>query len=1534
MHPRNNPRIPPPVSLSRSKRPRRLIGLSLLFLALAALLLSSSPQAAQAQTGPTKLWESTMTVGSGTDGLGYYFDSTTFEIVGAFQPEPTIQFSTHTSSTRFVNSLLISGDNNVVTLAIGTPYPDTFSGVLCADGLALAFDQDSLSTDTGHISSSDHPFVWTAGQQVELSIWEVPAHPSGYQNSDYDHLCGASPGGDPAPGIDIETETEIWSTTLVAGTDGTNVGFSDFYGYLGSGTFLYEGGFYIVRRLFSWSTGVALFVFDGATGGNTLPEGMYRLYIGDTGYDLGGAPASPVAGYTHHHDQRSPVMAFGQSYTVRLVSVSVTTLPAYTEIWSSSLYAGQSGQSNGYFPKGWVTVGGLDPNSFVLGGKTYNIRLLASDASRMEFKLDQSLPEGDYHLYAGDAAYNLESGSGSGAYSALHGKDSSLFRVGGSYNVRLVSGKYTAPQSEIPLTFPGDDDTVTACEGGRKPITYQPKRSSNTISLNDLVPSGVFDRSYMRRSDGKYIPYEWQWEQTSGPDMDLVSGGYLFTLPDLPHCTTLDFRVTATNADEVEKSYDLLLVVNNPGNTDSLQAPVAEAGADISKRAGKVVQLDGSGSRSPTGDWRDLSFRWDLTHAPPRLPDLNYRDEKAPFYARFVMPELYTGEYLEFTLTATIWGQSDSDTLRVTDSNALPAANAGPDQDSAPGQRVTLSGSATKDRKVQASPSVTYSWVERPRSTVSLHNAKTEQPWFILPPESSPGQSYHFEMVVTDGQGRQASDMTTVTALATTRPTACAGEDLTGAPGETVTLQGQCSTNPTGPWHRLAHAWSQTGGPPVTLSGVNRGDPSFTIPTNATDGTTLEFKLTVTAEDGQSDSDTVVVTVDSTPEATPPTACAGDDLEAQPGDELTLEGTCSTNPHGIWWRMAHLWTQPAGQNIVLTNPTKGKPSFTVPTDAAPGTVYTFTLTVTDQDGESDSDDMTVTVPGDTGDSQTVDPPPNGAPVFDDGIATTRSIPENSAAGTKVGAAVTATDPDDDKLTYSLSGTDAASFGIDSKTGQITTIEGVTYDFETKVSYSLSVDANDGNGGAASIPITVKLTDVDETPPNSAPTFDDGSSATRSIAENSPAGTDVGAAITATDPDNDKLTYSLSGTDAASFAIDTDSGQLQTKSGVTYDFEAKASYSLTVSVRDGNGGTASIAVTVRLTDVYEPPPNGAPVFSDGSSATRSIAENSPAGTKVGAAIAATDPDNDKLTYSLSGTDAASFALDTDTGQLQTKSGVTYDFEAKVSYSLTVSVRDGNGGTASIAVTVRLTDVDETPPNGAPVFSDGSSATRSIAENSPAGTKVGAAIAATDPDNDKLTYSLSGTDAASFALDTDTGQLQTKSGVTYDFEAKVSYSLTVSVRDGNGGTASIAVTVRLTDVDETPPEPEATPVTACFTSMGTLSSAAEYAGAWDDANCNAHHQDGRARYFHFTLSEAKSVSISLSSGALYVSRDTPKNGWGTVPGPGYEHRKNVRRDNGKLVHDGGNSVTLTLDAGETYMVEAAGTSGDFTLNIDPQ
>ena len=118
-----------------------------------------------------------------------------------------------------------------------------------------------------------------------------------------------------------------------------------------------------------------------------------------------------------------------------------------------------------------------------------------------------------------------------------------------------------------------------------------------------------------------------------------------------------------------------------------------------------------------------------------------------------------------------------------------------------------------------------------------------------------------------------------------------------------------------------------------------------------------------------------------------------------------------------------------------------------------------------------------------------------------------------------------------------------------------------------------------------------------------------------------------------------------------------------------------------------------------------------------------------------------------------------------------------------------------------------------PNAAPVFGEGPSAVREVAENTAAGTDIGSPLTATDAENDSLEYSLGGMDAASFDIVLATGQLRTKTGVDYNHEAsKNSYSVTVEADDGNSNTATIAVTVNVTDVDEKSARPTIPTVTA--------------------------------------------------------------------------------------------------------------------------
>ncbi len=394
---------------------------------------------------------------------------------------------------------------------------------------------------------------------------------------------------------------------------------------------------------------------------------------------------------------------------------------------------------------------------------------------------------------------------------------------------------------------------------------------------------------------------------------------------------------------------------------------------------------------------------------------------------------------------------------------------------------------------------------------------------------------------------------------------------------------------------------------------------------------------------------------------------------------------------------------------------------------------------------------------------------NSVPVFTDGTSTTRAIAENTASGQNIGTAIAATDADSgDTLTYTLSGTDASSFSIVSTSGQLQT--NAALDYETKNAYSVTISVSDGNGESASIAVTINITDVNE---NRAPVFTDGATATRSIAENTASDEHVGTTIAATDADNDTLTYTLGGTDAASFGIDATTGQLKTKAAL--DYETKSSYTVTISVSDGSL-TDTITVTINITDVNEQP------------ATTGVC-------KVGDVLApgqsCTYPGTDDA-FSVNNNGIGQFLFFTAGNNLNIQNtelnGVSYTLVAKKLASGSWEIEEVGNRRAPQTT------------NTAPVFTDGASTTRSIAENTAANVNIGTAIAATDADNDTLTYTLGGTDASSFSIVSTSGQLQTKA--VLDYETKTSYVVTVSVSDSNGGSGSIDVTINITDANDAP------------------------------------------------------------------------------------------------------------------------------------
>ncbi len=89
-----------------------------------------------------------------------------------------------------------------------------------------------------------------------------------------------------------------------------------------------------------------------------------------------------------------------------------------------------------------------------------------------------------------------------------------------------------------------------------------------------------------------------------------------------------------------------------------------------------------------------------------------------------------------------------------------------------------------------------------------------------------------------------------------------------------------------------------------------------------------------------------------------------------------------------------------------------------------------------------------------------------------------------------------------------------------------------------------------------------------------------------------------------------------------------------------------------------------------------------------------------------------------------------------------------------------------------------DVDETPPNHAPVI--GSLSGDQVDENAADDTVVGR-VAASDPDADGLTYSLTDDAGGRFAIDPASGQITVANGALLDYEDATQHNVTVKVTD---------------------------------------------------------------------------------------------------------------------------------------------------------
>jgi PKD repeat protein len=362
--------------------------------------------------------------------------------------------------------------------------------------------------------------------------------------------------------------------------------------------------------------------------------------------------------------------------------------------------------------------------------------------------------------------------------------------------------------------------------------------------------------------------------------------------------------------------------------------PVADAGPDMTVDEDTDFAFDGSASYDDVGI---DNYTWYVVEMDVYLygetPGFNIADSG-----------VYT---VELVVTDTL-GQVSAPyvlSLTVLDITA-PTADAGLDRTVDMGAVVQFNGTGSSDNV----GIVNYTWNFTDGADVTLYGI---------------GPTYQFDnagefvvtLTVADGGGSTATDTMTVTVIDTEAPVANAGADQTVDMGATVTLNASLSSDNVG---IADYVWTFTyDGTEETLTGMVQSY-AFELPGVYT------VTLNVTDAAGNYATDTVVITVHDTEL---PTADAGTDIDAIAGEEVTFDGTGSSDNVGI---AEYSWAFIDSTSQVLHTAT---PSYTFDTAGE----YIVTLTVTDDDGNIDTDTVTVRVTA-----------ANAAPVADAGIDQTAS----------------------------------------------------------------------------------------------------------------------------------------------------------------------------------------------------------------------------------------------------------------------------------------------------------------------------------------------------------------------------------------------------------------------------------------------------------------------------------------------------------------------------------------------------------------
>ena len=328
--------------------------------------------------------------------------------------------------------------------------------------------------------------------------------------------------------------------------------------------------------------------------------------------------------------------------------------------------------------------------------------------------------------------------------------------------------------------------------------------------------------------------------------------------------------------------------------------------------------------------------------------------------------------------------------------------------------------------------------------------------------------------------------------------------------------------------------------------------------------------ITVTARDGNggSVSDAFTVTV----KAAPVVASALADLSLAEGaaPEVSLSGVFS-DADGDALTVTTDTTDENVANAFAFQDTLYVTAFTAGS-------ATVTVTAQDSDGNTVSDQFAVTVAAPQ--QQQQDPPPNRAPTVAGALADATIVNESGTQQVALSGAFS--DADNDALTVTAASGDEAVATV----SMASDYSGLTVSAQARGTATITVTADDGNGGTVSDSFTVTV--------KAAPVVASAISDVSGLEEGSTR--DVSLSGVFNDADGDSLTITAASSDngkaTASVASD---GSTLTLTGVS-----EGTATITVTAQDTDGNRVSDAFDVTVVKTPEPdepdPPTGAPTVA--------------------------------------------------------------------------------------------------------------------------------------------------------------------------------------------------------------------------------------------------------------------------------------------------------------------------------------------------